>query len=184
MKRLFYLLFTLLITTAFVSGCGKMSTVDVYKYAVNVDMGTTYEDVEDDLGKKGRVTYSNALEQFCKWEIEDAILLMHFNREDEELVLDSVKISNRALIRVVVENDCAIKKMPDDIYDKIHNGQSYDYVKEVMGLDGIVAGRSTTTTEYVWLDKTGEGFQAIFGTDGALVKYHLFDAINSEDRLY
>lgn len=171
MKKILCLLCMLIITGVFISGCGKMSTKEMYKYSIDVDMGTSYKDVVDDFGGKGEIIDNQTSTKAYRWKVDQnsnsETVNMRFNKEDDEFVLTRVVVPFEVAFYIAKENNNFITKHDlDAIQKKIEPEKAYRYtyaqIKDMLNCDGIISARGNDFTAYVWFTQEGNGMSAVF----------------------
>lgn len=179
MKKIYALILMLIMTTAFIGGCGKPSAKEAYKYVVEVPYGTSLEDVRDELGEETKS--HNVI--FNKNTGSITIGTFTWNYDDSEYKwieigigsnkFFDVRISNKILYEIAKEKNLVCKHdIPPHINNKVitERKRSYEEVKEFTGCEGIVSARARrdeqfsggSSTTFIWFDSQGKNFQMKF----------------------
>lgn len=177
MKKIYALILMLIMTTAFIGGCGKPSAKEAYKYVVEVPYGTSLEDVRDELGEEtkshnvifNKNTGSITLGTFT-WNYDDSeYKWIQIGIGSNKFA--SVRVSNELLREIAKGKNLICKRdIPQKSHNKVSSHMEYNEVRDFTGCEGLVKARSKrdeqysggSSTTFIWFDSQGKNFQVKF----------------------
>ena len=176
----------LIITTAFISGCGKPSMEEAYDYVSKVPLSTSYDDVTDKIGEetetlaKGVSATGKLTGLTGRWRFEDKADKDGLNQDWFELYfndrgLGEVQVSITLIEKIAKKRNhfCDLEFVENAGYiiqgDVKYNGLTYEKLVELLGKEGLVQYRCRRTIEknhphttYVWYDRNGSSILITF----------------------
>lgn len=155
MKKVLKFLMLIIITSIFISGCGKTKAEKTYDAFLKVPLFTNIEVAVNEWGKDNvTVLFNTRFFQKYRWDTPDGCIFGGYTRG----VLWSKAIDFDLLFTVAKDKGLLVDedKLPKyDLYDF-----DYEQVKKTIGTDGIIAVRENgpdgNFITYIWFSKSGK----------------------------
>ncbi len=166
-KRSMYMILGLL-SLSLATGCGEkevqkekvpkvQGNCEVRECITLLDTKKTVEEINEIIGFEGEK--SNYSENYT-WKLSDKesiTLDMSSTSPILQATIDKEKIKNE-------DNDFSIFS---ELKESLNKGKSYTYkemVEKLGGVEGTLAGKTSTSDRYIWVDKNDRTFSATFST--------------------